>query len=447
MRCIGIDVGSSTIKGCVLDLVSQTVEHVHQRAFPSPLSGLPSGHFEISPIDVRNATLDLLDQLISVAPESRAIFWCGQMGGVVLVDSRGNPLSNYLSWRDQRTLQVPNAPAHKPSFVDAIRERWSTATLVELGNELQPGSTSSLLYWLQQNKELPKSFSFATIADFVVGQLCQVKPAWDATQAIGLLNVAARSWHLDAFEKMGIPFESLPNLARQTGHPKQWTPVGIHRRFGREIPCFASIGDQPCALFGIGLQENELSINVSTGSQVSLRTKDFRPGNYQSRCFVGGGYLNTITHLPAGRSLNTLIDLISEVWLRRGGQASDAWQYVVEAVDNCPQTDLRVSLSFFAGPTGNNGSISGITTENLSVGALFLAAFESMADNYQLCAKRILGNDEPVQLVLSGGLPRTVPRLRQLIAGRFPIPCRQFAEDEETLLGLLKIATLMFQSS
>ncbi len=446
MRCIGIDVGSSTIKGCVLNLTAQTVAHVHQRTFPSPLAGMPMGYFEISPTEVRNATLELLEQLFSKAPECRAIFWCGQMGGLVLVDNCGNPLSNYLSWRDQRTLQISDPQTATANFVDAIGERWSTTTLAELGNELQPGSASSLLYWLRENNQLPKSCSFATIADFVVGQLCQVKPAWDATQAIGLLNLATRSWHYDALQQIGIPFEMLPSLAPQTGHPKQWTPIGFLERFGREIPCFASIGDQPCALLGIGLQDNELSINVSTGSQVSMKTQEFIPGNYQSRCFVGTDYLNTITHLPAGRALNTLVDLVSEVSLRQGGQPSDAWRYILEAVGNCEQSDLRVSLSFFAGPVGKTGSISEITTENLSVGALFLAAFESMADNYQLCAKRISRDSEPVQLVLSGGLPRSIARLRQLIAARFPIPCRQFAEDEETLLGLLKIATLMFQS-
>ncbi len=96
---------------------------------------------------------------------------------------------------------------------------------------------------------------------------------------------------------------------------------------------------------------------------------------------------------------------------------------------------------------GDTGSITNITTDNLNVGQLFLAACSNMADNYAMAAERIapeLGWDT---LVLSGGLPQSLPRLVEMIqerlqsvlAGRPPLTVRQFS-GEETLIGLMKLS-------
>ena len=65
----------------------------------------------------------------------------------------------------------------------------------------------------------------------------------------------------------------------------------------------------------------ELSINISTGSQVSRRTDRLEPGEVQTRAYFHGDLLQTITHLPAGRSLNVLVRLLTEVARAEGMQA------------------------------------------------------------------------------------------------------------------------------
>ena len=46
----------------------------------------------------------MLSALIAAAPEADRIYCTGQMGGLIAVDEEWRPLSNYISWRDQRTL-------------------------------------------------------------------------------------------------------------------------------------------------------------------------------------------------------------------------------------------------------------------------------------------------------------------------------------------------------
>lgn len=435
MKCLGLDIGSSSIKGAVLDLDRNTIDSVTLRPFPSPISGLKSGWVEISPIEIQNEALCVLDQLLDVEPDPIALFCSGQMGGLVLVDSAGAALTNYISWRDQRALA---AHTSQSSYVDTIRARWSHSLLADLGNELQAGSTSTLLFWLAENGQLPEDAMPATVADFVLGRLCQTVPQMDPTHAIGLLNLNVVDWHRAAFDLLGLGRVRWPRLAKPS------EPIGQMTLRGRRIHCHASMGDQQCALRGVGLTREELSLNISTGSQVSQRTVRFQPGPYQSRQYFDGDFLNTITHLPAGRSLNVLCDLLTELASAQGLTVSNPWEYIANSSAKSDGGGLGVDLAFFSGPLGDRGSVTGITTENLTVGNLFHAAFVTMADNYARCIQRLCPDHSKYRLALSGGLPRSVPVLRELIQARFGGPLRESAATEETLLGLLDIAKSVY---
>lgn len=435
MICLGLDVGSSSVKGAVLDLESGEVRSIVRQPFPAPLTGLPAGYFEVDPQSILHAVRDVIDGLLSQAPDAGAIFFAGQMGGTILVDQTGRPLTNYLSWRDQRTLALRPAGG---TTLDALKSRWADNELAELGNELQPGSTSSLLFWLAQENLLPDQAIPATVADFVIGQLCQTLPQMDPTHAIGLLDLGAGTWHRSAFEKLGLERVCWPQLADYR------VAVGSLPFQGRDIPCHASFGDQQCALKGVALTRDELSLNISTGSQVSQRTATFQPGPYQSRFFFDGDYLNTITHLPAGRSLNVLVDLLTELAQAEGLTVTRPWETIAQRAAEAQGGGLNMNLAFFAGPLGHTGSLSGITTENLSLGNVFHAAFSNMADNYLVCADRLNPQRGGRPLAISGGLTRSVPVLRQLILERFGVPIRESAEAEETLIGLLEIGRAVY---
>lgn len=435
MNCLGLDIGSTSIKGAVLDLRTGEVRSIVRKPFPQAVTGLPAGHFEIAPHLVLDVTQAVIAQLLRDESAVDALFFSGQMGGVILVDEAGNALTNYLSWRDQRTLQPRGSGG---TTLDKIRAMWTHNELLDLGSELHAGSASSLLFWLAEHDQLPKGSMPATVADFVIGKLCHSPPRMDPTQAIGLLDLHSRSWHRAAFDALGLGTINWPRVSDYR------TPVGSYSFDGRKIPCHGSFGDQQCALRGVGLARDELSLNISTGSQVSQRTANFQPGPYQTRCYFDGDYLNTITHLPAGRSLNVLIDLLTELARAEGVTLTRTWDTIAEGAAAADGCGLKADLAFFAGPLGNTGRLEGITTENLTVGNLFHAAFRNMADNYVVCADRLNPNRSELSIALSGGLTRSVPVLRQLIQDRFAVQVRESMETEETLLGLLDLARTVY---
>lgn len=452
MRCLGLDVGSSSIKGAVLDLERWSVDGVVTEPFPGPVAGLPAGRFEVEPRAIEAGVARVLERLFAEAPEAAAVHASGQMGGVLLVDGGGAPLTRYISWRDQRAViaSAQGAPAwpgdskasQGGTSLAVVRETWGKATLEALGNELQPGSAGPLLHWLSRRGLLPDGGLLATPADFALARLSGCLPRMDPTQAVGLLDLRAGAWHREAFEALGLGGLRWPELA----NPRE--PAGQLRHGGREVPVYAALGDQQCALHGVGLQPDELSINVSTGSQVSRRAPAFEPGPYQSRRFIGEGHLNTITHLPAGRSLNVLVDLLAELPRTLGVSLPSPWEAIAReaARARAEAGGLVADLAFFAGPLGSTGRIDGITTDNLTVGNLFRASFRAMADNYVEAADRLCPARDWSGVVLSGGLARSVPILRRLIEERFlerrpDAPLREPAIAEETLVGLLQVAS------
>ncbi|MBI5877419.1 MAG: hypothetical protein HZB53_07195 [Chloroflexi bacterium] len=179
--------------------------------------------------------------------------------------------------------------------------------------------------------------------------------------------------------------------------------------------------------------------NISTGSQASRLAPRAAPGPYQVRPFFDGMFLNTITHIPAGRSLNVLLGLLNELASAQQMPAADPWPVINRAVAETPETDLAIDLAFFPGPLGERGAITHIHEGNLRIGHLFRAAFHAMAANYWTCATRLSPARDWTRLVFSGGLAQHVAVLRDLIVARFGCDYRLCASSEDTLLGLLAL--------
>jgi sugar (pentulose or hexulose) kinase len=437
MRCLGLDLGSTSIKGAVLDLSRANLSQFHSEPFPGPEStNIPLGH-EVCLDKVMAATHSVLARLIDAAPDADELYICSQMGGLVLSDSNGKPLSRYMSWRDQRTLSNFSTDI---SFLAKAEIQVGPKGLSSLGNELKAGSASALLFWLAQKELLPTGVVASSLGEWVVAQLCQTPISMHPTMAIGWLNLPRKDWDYESFENLGLNQIAFPKLIWDIA------PVGTFQLGHRKLRVYPALGDQQCALYGTNLKAGELSINASTGSQVSRLNSAFCPGPYQSRFYFENLMLDTITHIPAGRSLNTIVDLLTEI-PRANGICLDAWGYIANELKRTPNTQgfrpsgLDSGLSFFPGPLGETGYLSGITLENLSVRNWVIAALDSMAGGYRICADRLGPISDWEGLVLSGGLAHSLPTLRERIGEAFGnVPIRETPGIEETLMGLLRIS-------
>ena len=432
MSFLGLDFGASFIKGAVLDPVSGSVSSIIRVPSPPFLEGLPPGHREIDPAAITRTFWEILEALLKSEPKPEGILLCGQMHGFVLMDDAGHPLSNYHSWQDRRSEEID--PRSGRTFYDTMIEVLSVEDQIALGRERRSGLPSSQLFWMARNDRIPPGARACSLMDFIVAEACGRQPVTEATLASshGLFDVRAGTWHREVVSKLGLPESLLPEIV------PSGTCVGTLDISGRKVPLYTPVGDQQCALAGVGLREQELSLNVATGSQVSLRAKEYRAGPFQVRPYFNGEFLLTVTHIPAGRSLNALVNLFSELVPE---SKSNAWEKIIEKLQSIPTTTARVDLSFFPGAFGGEGALTQLREENLTVGDLMLAALESMARNYRQAAEQISPQKNWRGIVLSGGLAQKIRRLQVLIRRELPGPLRLPNFPEDTLLGLLILGT------
>jgi sugar (pentulose or hexulose) kinase len=79
MAFIGIDIGTSFIKGAVLDLDGLHIQRVQRAPFPEPIPGLPPLVREFDPQQVMDAVHSLLESLIRDIGECEGLVMCSQM--------------------------------------------------------------------------------------------------------------------------------------------------------------------------------------------------------------------------------------------------------------------------------------------------------------------------------------------------------------------------------
>ena len=434
-RYLGVDLGSSFIKGAVLDLAALTIAHIERIPFPEPIRGLPVNLRESDPAQVVAATRDLLERLVRHAPDAAGVVMCSQLSSMAFTTADGAAASNIINWQDQRAL-LP-MPGTAGSYFDEINRRLAPDEIRQLGNEQRPGLPLCFSFWLAENQALPDRRAIAaSLPNFVIANLCGCAPKTDLTHAYGhgALNVETQGWHRGVVAKLGLQDVLLPEIV------SQGTVLGEARIGSRTLPFFAPVGDYQCSQVGALLAADELSVNISTGSAVIQMSPRLEFGDFQTRPFFDGRFLRTITHIPGGRALNSLIRLLSELGESQGVKLHDPWDYILAETGKVSSTDLRVNPAFYFSAVGDRGSITNAREHNLTVGHLFRAAFEGMADNYARCATRVSPKKDWKRLVFSGGVALRIALLRGAICDRLGSEHRLAASDEDTLLGLLVLS-------
>lgn len=438
---IGIDLGTTFLKGAVIDLERMRLGSPIRAPFPPFISGLPASHREVDPGAITDAVTDLAQRLMAEAADCSGIVMCTQMHGLVLTDAQGAPLSNAITWQDERTLDTMATTSE--SYFNRMSRLVSDRERLELGNDLLPGRPLGVLYWLkEQTAQYPAVREKQTIypcslADYVVSRLCHTRPSTEPTNAAahGAYNLERQDWHHEMINRLGLDCYSWPCIL-----PFQ-AVAGHVELNGAHIPCHAPVGDHQCAVLGTLLADDELSINASTGSQVAMLTSRYDASlAYQTRPYFDGRYLKAVIHIPAGRALNALMRLLNEMAESQGVHLSDPWSYVEQVSQARQGTDLRVNLAFFPSSCGDRGSIENVREDNLTVGDVFAAACVNMAENYVDCADRIAPERPWRQLVFSGGLMQKMSALRLSTIQRFGVDYRFAPSREDTLMGLMVLA-------
>ena len=245
-RVIGVDVGTSSVKGVAVDEAGAVIATAQREL---PISMPRPGWSEQDPEDWWSASEAVLSEL--EARNADGIGLSGQMHGLVALGSDRRPLRPAILWNDGRSQ--PQA--------SRIEAELGVERLVSLsGNRALAGFTAPKLMWLSEHEPdvygriesvlLPKDY----VRLRLTGEL-----ATDVSDASGtlLLNVAKRAWSAELAGAFGVEETWLPAVYESQATTGM-TDAGV--------PVAAGAGDQAAGALGVGVTDSGSPASLVLGT-------------------------------------------------------------------------------------------------------------------------------------------------------------------------------------
>lgn len=425
-----IDFGASRVKAATVNTESGVFSQVRSfRALPN-VSRL-AGHYEISAQDLHlqfSAICKYYSRLGSIA----GIFISSQMHGFLAVNKNGKPISNYISWKDERSLHG----------------LASTSTFEELKNRL-----GKFFKKITGMKPRP-SFPFFNAAHWAKTQgIKQARlislPDWLAmvngkSNAVSHPTMLAGLGFYDIYNNQ-ISSELISVATEFSGCEFVFNKPSSHDQVAGylidkkiKVPIYTGVGDHQAAVLGAGnLPKQSISINIGTGSQVSVIGLVKHP-EVEFRPYFNGQILSTITHIPAGRALDFYLGQILKTTRKK------IWRKIKTiSLDDIKKSKQKINLAIFLGAWHYNSAqpIFDFTKSGLNTEKYLAALIKSLSLQYTEVVKIFGLNRKIKKIILSGGVPNKIPQLKILLEDFTKMEVISPSETEETFLGLKKLAS------
>lgn len=369
---------------------------------------------------------------------------CNEMHGFVLTDENLIPQIDYVSWQKELALVDFD---EKQSYQNYFEKMIPKDYILRSGMPFKAGLPSGNLLYMFESGMLDnrKLYYFYSLGDFVLAWLSQMHVNCHLTNAAasGMVDMEKKTWNQEMIHVLNAENVIFPSIIDDVQFfEMKWNKRTIHFK--------CALGDQQAALLGAGIEnENQISVNMGTGAQVSRCVERLElSGDCQMRPYFKGCYLKTIPHIPSGRALNVYFNFVKQIITLFGCNDTicdeKIWeviqeQIIMEEQKNNQESMLDMDMSFFTNAITKHdkGHISKITEDNLNLGCLFYSAYCQMAQNVCQCIDRIANVKQFDELVFSGGVIRKSSLLQKKIVANYQNVEVSIAENE-TLLGLFK---------
>lgn len=286
MKIIGIDIGTTTISGVVLEKRGTEKAKILKTKTIENGCFLPTGNdwekIQDSEKIVKKSR-ELLDDFLDRYPDAERIGLTGQMHGIVYIDREGDCLSPLYTWQDARGNLCDGKTS---ALIEEIQQTCHIPAASGYG-------LVTHIYNLRHHLVPDAAVSFCTIMDYFGMTLTGRKEALvhaSNAASFGFWDGQKNCFLTEELQKMGVEKKWLPNVC--TG----MKALGTYRNCTVAI----AIGDNQASFLGsAGKEKNTLLINMGTGGQISvLSDQYFTADGIEARPFLENG-----TYLLAGSSL------------------------------------------------------------------------------------------------------------------------------------------------
>lgn len=400
MQIIGIDIGTTSICGVVID--AKTGKVLKSKTVNSDAFIKSDKNFE--KIQSADKIIKLATEILEgfMSKETVSIGVTGQMHGIIYTDKDGNTVSPLYTWQDLRG----NEPYKDTTYAKHLGSNAGYGNVTDFYNKV--------------NNIRPKNaIGYSTIHDYFVMKLCGLKKAKihisDAA-SFGLFDLKNKTFNYDC------------NIDVVDGY----TIAGTYKN----IPVGVAIGDNQASVFSTLQDEDGVLLNVGTGSQVSIVTdKVIKGENLEARPYFEGKYLIVGAALCGGRAFAVLKDFYKKLFSYHYPLEDGEVYKIMDKMVLDATSPLTVDTRFSGTRADANilGSISGISTENFTPENLTLGVLEGMVNELYGLYKEM--NINKVSLIGSGnGIRKNKPFIT-LSEEKFGASLKVPAHKEEAAFG------------
>lgn len=375
MKSIGLDIGTTTICGILMD--AATGELIRKMTLPNDTACPGEKCFERlqDPRRIEEKCFRLAQELYEEATDIVSMGVTGQMHGILYLDENGNPVSPLMSWQDERGEQL-------------FREGKTYAEELsrQTGYDLASGFGAVTHFYNTVNGLIPENaVTFCTIADYIALRMTGRKdPLLHPSMAasLGLFQMETGRFDEEKITASGMELRYFPMTAGEEKSIGTWKD---------HISVSPALGDNQASFLGAVDDKSDVLVNVGTGSQVSIlgdRPEAFE--GLECRPFIDGKYLYVGCALCGGSSYSliktffesvfrmcdvTEIPELYEFMNQAGRQAK------TERTSGAADTGLTVDTRFQGSrkDPALRGRIEGLSPENFRAGELVLGVLEGIA--------------------------------------------------------------------
>ncbi|OWA52094.1 Sedoheptulokinase [Hypsibius exemplaris] len=493
---LGIDLGTTTVKICVINAVSKEIVLEKARKTNADIStaDLAASYANAEAVkdvvgfseqDVRkiwttvNGLLAGVDD--SLTGKIKAIGLCGQQHGVMFWNQAscdeeiedlhkdipvGCSISSLITWQDQRCSR---------EFLDSLPH-------AEPKQVVATGYGSASIFWLAKNApdHLNGYDRAGTVMDFFATILARGRSMISPQNAEtwGFFDRFEMSWNWDRLKESAFPIDLLPAISGQgcflfVGHlrataRRNGEDVHLERSWHgitkRSVYVGVAYGDLQTSFIATVQNDDDAVLNFSTSSQVSFirtRTDLPIPSSCDVRTYFGrmpdgveshaGRELIVAPSLNGGNVLTFFVHNLKE-WVESiGGTVNeeDIWPRVIALANEknwAESNDPTVKPTLYGERFDANlrATVGNLSLVNADLGSLIRGILKGVIDNLEaMLPADYLRQSNVKRIVLTGSLFRTFPQLVQHVSRVFGLPIVLKEDTRDAAFGAaLAVSTM-----
>lgn len=400
MKVIGIDIGTTSICGILIDAkCGEVLKSITKNS--DAFIKTENEWEKIQDVEkIITMAIGITDELIE--EDVCAIGVTGQMHGIVYYDKDGKALSPLYTWQDGRGSLIYKDKKTYSEYLNIPQGYGRTTDFYNEKNNLKP----------------KEAVGYCTIHDFfamtISGRKTPVIHTSDAA-SFGDFDIKTNTFNHSFTGEVTGGFDIIGEY--------------------KNIPVSVAIGDNQASVFGALKSDDDILLNVGTGSQISVvSTDNINSENTEIRPYMDGKVLVVGAALCGGRAYSLLEKFFSAVVYQATGQKVDMYEVMDKMTlsgENHILADTR-----FDGTRKNpalSGSIYNITTENFTPGEFKNAIlFGIVSELYNLFGEM---NVKRGNLVGSGNAIRKNKALVKIAEDMFSAAMKVPKHTEEAAFG------------